>query len=200
MIPDYAIVCIMTSRGHAYPKIKVTCMKKLAIGLILVLAIVLMASTPAMAKKVVIPADLHRLRVDTTIATGAYEETNFVVRATQINESGNAAGVFKFTITNTASGRKYVERGIITAMRVVDNVVVVGGIVLTSTDGSNIGAALLMGFQNNPDEATPGLHYAVSSREQILNLVNTIADEDLFVVTTALLPVESGYVVLQPKF
>jgi hypothetical protein len=170
-------------------------MKKLAISLILVLAIALVASTPAMAKKTVSPADLPRLKVDATIATGAYEETTFQVGAIQKDESGNATGVFKYTVTNTASGRRYVERGIVTAMRVEGNVVIVGGIVLTSTDRSNIGTALLMGFQENPDEATPGLHYAVSSREQILSLVNNV---ELFVVTTALLPVESGYVVLKP--
>jgi hypothetical protein len=175
-------------------------MKKLAIGLILVLAIALLAPTPVMAKKAVLPADLHRLRVDATIATGDFEDTTFEVKAIQKDETGNATGRFTYTVTNTASGRKFVERGIITAMRVVEgNVVVVGGIVLVSTDRNNIGSALLMGFQDNPDEATPGLHYAVSSRDQILDLVNTIADEDLFVVTTALLPVESGYVVLKPK-
>jgi hypothetical protein len=184
--------------GHTVTR-KVTCMKKLAIGLILILAIALVAQTPAMAKKVGLPADLHRLRVDATIATGDFEETTFEVSAIQKDETGNATGRFKYTVTNTASGRKFVERGIVTAMRVEGNVVVVGGIVLTSTDRSNIGTALLMGFQENPDEATPGLHYAVSSRADILNLVNNIADQNLFIVTTALLPIESGYVVLKPK-
>ncbi|MCD1295778.1 hypothetical protein CUJ83_12290 [Methanocella sp. CWC-04] len=172
-----------------------THIKKLTIGLILVLAIALVASTPAMAKKAVNPADLNRLKIDATIATGAYEETTFEVRALQIDESGNAIGRFKYTVTNTASGRKFVDRGLITAMRVEGNVVIVGGIIIASTDSNDIGTALLMGFQENPDETTPGLRFAITSRADILNKVNSIP---LVAVTTSLVPIESGYVILKP--
>jgi hypothetical protein len=175
-------------------------MKKLTIVLILVLAIALLAPTPVMAKQVVLPPDVHRLRVDATIATDTYEDTSFEVKAVQIDATGNAIGRFTYTVTNTASGRSYVEKGIITAMRVVEgNIVVVGGVVLASTNPDIVGSAIFIGFENNPDEATHAMHRALSSQEDILNYVNALSGEYLFVVTTDLVPIDSGYVVLKPK-
>ncbi len=179
-------------------------MKKLAIGLILILAIALLAPTPAMAKKADIPEYVHHLRVDATIATETYEDTTFEVNAVQIDETGNAIGFYRYTVTNTASGRKSVEVGVITAMRVFEDpyagtVVVVGGLVLASPNTDLVGDAFLAGFTNNPDEATSALHYAVSTPAEVLELVNTIVDEDPFIVTTDLVPIDTGYVVLKPK-
>lgn len=175
-------------------------MKKLAIGIILVLTIALLAPTPVVAKKVDLSPDVHRLRVDATIATETYEDTTFEVKAVQIDATGDAIGRFTLTITNTASGRKYVEKGIITAMRVVEgNIVVVGGVVLASTNPDIVGSAIFMGFENNPDEATHAMHRALSSQEDILDYVNALAGEYLFVVTTDLVPIDTGYVVLKPK-